>query len=113
LNAFSTKQDAGWRFLRFMISPEAEAIAAEGGEVVSRASAYGSEYLNSPRAADQKQWAELIRTRGRELQYTPILTTFHQIVGDAFQRMILGNGTPEAAYDEVVKGYEAALAKSR
>ena len=113
LNAFSNKKDAGWRFLRFMISPEAEAIAAEGGEVVSRASAYSADYFKSPAAADQKQWAELIHSRGREVQYTPILTTFHQIVGDAFQRMILGNGTPEAAYDEVVKAYNAALAKSR
>jgi hypothetical protein len=34
-------------------------------------------------------------------------------VGDAFQRMILANGTPETAYDEVVKAYNAALAKSR
>jgi multiple sugar transport system permease protein len=101
------------RFLRFMISPEAQAIAAEGGEVVSRASAYSADYFNSPAAADQKQWAELIRSRGREVQYTPILTTFHQIIGDAFQRMILANGTPEAAYDEVVKAYNAALAKSR
>jgi multiple sugar transport system substrate-binding protein len=47
------------------------------------------------------------------VQYTPILTTFHQIVGDAFQRMILANATPETAYDEVVKAYNAAVAKSR
>ena len=113
LNAFSNKKDAGWRLLRFMISPEAEAIAAEGGEVVSRASAYSADYFKSPAAANQKQWAELIHSRGREVQYTPILTTFHQIVGDAFQRMILANQTPETAYDEVVKAYNTALAKSR
>ena len=71
-----------------MISPEAQAIAAAGGEVVSRASAYSADHFNSPAAADQKQWAALIHSRGREVQYTPILTTFHQIVGDAFQRMI-------------------------
>jgi len=113
LNAFSKNREDGWRLLRFMISPEAEAIAAEGGEVVSRASAYDAPYFSSPQAADQKLWAELIRKRGREVGYTPILTTFHQIVGDAFQRMILANGTPAAAYDEVVKLYGEALAKSR
>jgi len=113
LNTFSKNHEEGWRLLRFMISPEAEAIAAEGGEVVSRASAYDAPYFKSPQAANQKQWAELIHARGREVQYTPILTTFHQIVGDAIQRMILSNGTPEAAYDEVVKLYDAALAKSR
>jgi ABC-type glycerol-3-phosphate transport system substrate-binding protein len=113
LNTFSKNHEEGWRFLRFMISPEAEAIAAEGGEVVSRASAYDAAYFKSPQASDQKQWAELIHARGREVQYTPILTAFHQIVGDAIQRMVLSNATPESAYDEVVKLYDAALAKSR
>jgi ABC-type glycerol-3-phosphate transport system substrate-binding protein len=113
LNAFSTNKEDAWRFLKFMISPEAEAIAAEGGEVVSRASAYSAPYFQTSQAADQKQWAQLIRERGREVRYTAILTTFHQIVGDATQRMILTNGTPEAAYDEVLKNYNAALESSK
>jgi ABC-type glycerol-3-phosphate transport system substrate-binding protein len=96
-----------------MISPEAEAIAAEGGEVVSRRSAYDTPYFKTPKAADQKQWAELIRLRGRQVQYSAILVAFYQTVGDAVQRMVLTSGTPEAAYDEVLKNYNAALASSK
>ena len=113
LNNFSKHREEAWRFLRFMISPEAEAIAAEGGEVVSRVSAYDAPYFKTPKAADQKQWAELIRQRGRQVQYSAILVAFYQIVGDAVQRMVLTNGTPEAAYDEVLKNYNAALANSK
>ena len=97
----------------FMTSPEAQAIAAEGGEVVSRASAYIAPYFKSPQAADQINWAELIKSRGRVVVYTPILTTFHQIVGDAMQRMVLSNRSPESAYEEVVTRYNDALAKTR
>ena len=38
---------------------------------------------------------------------------FHQIVADAFQRMVLRNTTPEDAYQEVVTKYNDALAKAK
>ena len=43
----------------------------------------------------------------------PILSTFHQIVGEAFQKMVLRNETPENAYAEVVKRYDDALIKAQ
>lgn len=113
LNKQSKKQDAAWTFMKFVISPEAQAIAAEGGEVVSRKSAYNSAYLKSDAAKDQKQWADLVSQRGRSVTYSPILSTFHTILGEAFQRMVLRDETPENAYAEVVKRYDEALSKAQ
>ena len=46
------------------------------------------------------------------MSYSIIQSTFHQIVADAFQRMVLRNATPEDAYQEVVTKYNEALAKT-
>jgi ABC-type glycerol-3-phosphate transport system substrate-binding protein len=113
LNKQSKKQDAAWTFMKFVISPEAQAIAAEGGEVVSRKSAYTAPYLQSDVAKNQKQWAELVSQRGRAVSYSPILSTFHTILGEAFQRMMLKDESPENAYAEVVKRYDEALTKAQ
>ena len=95
MNKQSKKQDAAWTFIKFVVSPEAQAIAAEGGEVVSRKSAYSSPYLQSEAAKNQTQWAELVSQRGRTVAYTPILSAFHTIVGEAFQKMVLSEVTRE------------------
>jgi multiple sugar transport system substrate-binding protein len=113
LNKQSKKHDAAWTFMKFVISPEAQAIAAEGGEVVSRKSAYSASYFQSDAAKNQRQWAELVSQRGRTVTYTPILSTFHSILGEAFQRMILRDESPENAYAEVVKRYDDALTKAQ
>lgn len=113
MNKHSKKQEAAWTFMKFVISPEAQAIAAEGGEVVSRKSAYTSAYLQSDAAANQKHWAELISQRGQTVAYSPILSTFHTIIGEAFQRMVLRDESPENAYEEVVKRYDDALTKAQ
>ncbi|MBD3846917.1 sugar ABC transporter substrate-binding protein [Bosea sp. SSUT16] len=113
LNKNSKKQDAAWTFMKFVISPEAQAIAAEGGEVVSRKSTYTAPYLQSEAAANQKRWAELVSQRGQAVSYSPILSTFHTILGEAFQRMVLKDETPENAYAEVVKRYDEALTKAQ
>jgi len=113
LNKQSKNQDAAWNFMKFVISAEGQAIAAEGGEVVSRKSAYKAPYFQTEAAKNQKDWADLIEQRGRVVVYTPILSNFHTIVGEAFQRLILRDETPENAYAEVVKRYDEALAKSK
>jgi ABC-type glycerol-3-phosphate transport system substrate-binding protein len=113
MNKQSKKQDAAWTFMKFMVSPEAQAIAAEGGEVVSRKSAYSAPYFQNEAAKNQAQWAELISQRGRTVAYTPILSTFHTIIGEAFQKMVLRDDSPENAYAEVIRRYDEALSKSR
>ena len=99
--------------MKFVISPEGQAIAAEGGEVVSRKSAYKASYFQTDVAKNQKDWADLIEQRGRVVVYTPLLSNFHTIVGEAFQKLILRDETPDNAYAEVVKRYDEALAKSK
>jgi multiple sugar transport system substrate-binding protein len=47
------------------------------------------------------------------VNYSIIQSTFHQIVADAFQRMVLRNSSPEDAYQEVVTKYNEALAKAK
>jgi multiple sugar transport system substrate-binding protein len=112
INAQSKQKEAAWQFVKFMASPAAQAIAAQGGEVVARASAYNDPYFASPQGRDQRAWAELIKARGRQVNYSIIQTAFHQIVADAFQRMVLRNTTPEEAYQEVVTKYNEAIAKT-
>jgi multiple sugar transport system substrate-binding protein len=113
INTFSKQKDAAWQFVKFMASPAAQAIAAQGGEVVARASAYNDPYFASAQGRDQRAWADLIKARGRQVSYSIIQSTFHQIVADAFQRMVLRNTTPEEAYQEVVAKYNEALAKTQ
>ncbi len=46
------------------------------------------------------------------MTYSVIQSTFNQIAGEAFQRMILRNGTPEAVVTEIKTRYAEALSKS-
>ena len=41
-----------------------------------------------------------------------LTTAFNQVLGDAVQRMILRNTTPEEAYQEIDTRYKEALAKN-
>lgn len=112
INANTANKEAAWKFTRFMGSPEAQAIAAEGGEVVARASVYrNTELFKSPDGQRQLEWAKLIKERGHSVHYSILLTTFHQIIGEATQRMILRNGSVEDARKEIEKNYQDALAK--
>jgi multiple sugar transport system substrate-binding protein len=109
LNAFSKHKEEAWTFMKFMTSPAAQVLQAHGGEVVARASAYKDPFFASPQGRNQREWADLTKKQGRTVKYSMIQSTFHQIVADAFQRMILGNGTPEDAYTEVVSKYKEAI----
>jgi len=113
INGLSKQKEAAWQFVKFMTTPAAQAIAAQGGEVVARASAYTDPYFSSPQGRDQRAWADLVKARGRQVNYSIIQSNFHQIVADAFQRMVLRNTTPEDAYQEVVTKYNEALAKAK
>ncbi len=112
INGNSPRKDAAWEFVKFMTSAQSQAIAGRGGEVVARISAYNDPYFASPDAADQQGWKKLVQERGRIVTYSVIQSTFNQIAGEAFQRMILRNGTPEAVVTEIKTRYAEALSKS-
>ena len=112
INANTPRKDAAWEFVKYMTSPAAQIIAAHGGEVVARASAYNDPYFASPDAADQQGWKQLVQQRGRMVTYSVIQSTFNQIAGEAFQRMILRSGTPESVLTEIKTRYAEALAKA-
>ena len=44
--------------------------------------------------------------------YSVIQSTFNQIAGEAFQRMILRNAAPESVITEIKTRYAEALAKA-
>lgn len=112
VNANSAQKEAAWLFTKFMGSAQAQSISVEGGEVVARASVYEtSPHFKTPDGQRQKEWAKLISQRGRFVSYSVALTSFHQVLGDAVQRMILRNGTAEDALKEIEKGYKEALAR--
>lgn len=109
LNSFSKHKEEGWKFMKFMTSPAAQVLQAKGGEVVARASAYKDPFFTTPEARNQVAWAELTKKRGHTVSYTMIIDAFHQIVANAFERMILRDATPEDAYTEVVTKYNEAI----
>lgn len=111
LNAHSPHKEEAWKLIKFVTSTEGQEIQAEGGEVVARASAYKSAYFSKPEAANQKAWAELVRSKGQVVAYSVALTKFHEIVGEALQRLVLRDGDAETAYDEIVKRYSRELKK--
>ncbi|SDR44742.1 ABC-type glycerol-3-phosphate transport system, substrate-binding protein [Rhizobiales bacterium GAS113] len=112
INANSPRKEAAWEFVKYMTSPAAQILAARGGEVVARASVYNDPYFASPEAADQQGWKQLVQQRGRMVTYSVIQSTFNQIAGEAFQRMILRSGTPESSVTEIKNRYTEALAKA-
>ena len=61
INAKSPRKDAAWEFVKHMTSPAAQIIAARGGEVVARTSAYNDPYFATPEAADQQGWKQLVQ----------------------------------------------------
>jgi ABC-type glycerol-3-phosphate transport system substrate-binding protein len=111
INRHSPRQGAAWELVKFMTSPAAQALAARGGEVVARASAYQDAYFKTADAEDQLGWRALVEKRGRMVNYSLILTTFQQICGEAFQRMILKDLAPASVAQEVRTRYADALAK--
>ena len=112
INANSPRKDAAWEFVKYMTSPAAQMLAARGGEVVARASVYSDPYFASPEAADQQGWKQVVQQRGRMVSYSVIQSTFNQIAGEAFQRMILRNAPPEGVVSEIKTRYAEALAKA-
>jgi len=112
INSNTANREAAWQFAKFMGSPEGQAITAEGGEVVARTSVYNNPYFATPAGLRQKEWSQLVKERGQMVNYSLLTTTFNQILGDAVQRMLLRNGTPEEAYAEIDTKYKEALAKS-
>ena len=112
INSNSPRRSGAWEFVKFMASPAAQAIAARGGEVVARTSAYKDAYFKTPEAEDQLGWKALVETRGRMVNYSIIQTTFNQLCGEAFQRMILRDLAPAAVALEMRTRYADALAKS-
>jgi multiple sugar transport system substrate-binding protein len=112
INANSPRKDAAWEFVKYMASPAAQLLAARGGEVVARASVYSDPYFASPEAADQQGWKQVVQQRGRMVAPSVIQSTFNQIAGEAFQRMILRNAPPESVITEIKTRYAEALAKA-
>lgn len=114
LNANSAQKEAAWKFVKFLGSPEAQSIAAEGGEVVARTSANaGAAYFETPAGQRQKEWAKLVAERGFLPSYPLSLTLFNQVMGEALQRMVLRGSSPEEAYDEIKKRYGDGMAQTR
>jgi len=111
INSHSPRQGGAWELVKFMTSPAAQALAARGGEVVARASAYKDAYFKTADAEDQLGWKALVEKRGRMVNYSIIQTTFNQICGEAFQRMILKDLAPAVVAQEVRTRYADALAK--
>lgn len=112
INGHSTRREAAWEFVKFMSSPAAQAIAARGGEVVARASAYKDAYFKTADAEDQLGWKALVEKRGRMVNYSVLQTQFNQISGEAFQRMILKDLAPASVAQEVRTRYVDALSKA-
>lgn len=110
LNKNSAHKDEAKKLIAFLGSPEAQAIALEGGEVVARASVYkGGPYFETDAGKRQAAWSELIKERGFLPSYPLSLTAYNLALGEALQRMVLRDATPKEAYEEVKSRYQRAM----
>jgi sn-glycerol 3-phosphate transport system substrate-binding protein len=96
------KQQAAWKFIQFLISPEQTAQwSIDTGYIASRKSAYdvqamkdyGAKYPQALVARDQLQYAakELTGHNSAQLQ---------KILGNAVQSVVTGKAQPQAALDD-------------
>jgi multiple sugar transport system substrate-binding protein len=105
INNNSKKKDAAWEFVKFMTSAETQANLARGGEVVSRKSAYTNSYFQQPEAKNLVGWRDLVQQRGQAVAFSVNYAAFGEIVSNALSAMVLQNGSPAAAADEIMKNY--------
>jgi multiple sugar transport system substrate-binding protein len=105
INNNSKKKDAAWEFVKFMTSAETQVNLASGGEVVSRKSAYTNSYFKQPEAKNIVGWKDLIEKRGQVVNYAVQYAAFGEIVSNALSAMVLQNGSPASAADEIMKNY--------
>lgn len=105
INSKSKKKDAAWEFVKFMTSAETQVNLARGGEVVARKSAYSNAYFQKPEAKNVLGWKDLLQQRGEAITYSVHYAEFGEIVSNAISAMILQNGSPAAAADEIMKNY--------
>jgi multiple sugar transport system substrate-binding protein len=112
INSQSTRKDAAWEFIKFMTTPESQALMARGGEVVARKSAYKDPFFATPDAQNQKAWSELVLKRGKPVTYSIFYTYFGDAMSTAFSRMVLEGTTPDAAVDEVLASFAESVKKN-
>ena len=109
INNNSKKKDAAWKFLEFMTSAETQAGLARGGEVVSRKSAYTNPYFEQPEAKNLVGWRDLTQQRGQAVSYSVNYSAFGEIVSNALSGMILEDGSPAQAADDIMKNYADSI----
>lgn len=105
INNNSKKKDAAWEFVKFMTSAETQANLASGGEVVSRKSAYTNSFFQKPEAKNLIGWKDLVQQRGQAVTFSVNYAAFGEIVSNSLSAMILQNGSPGTAADEIMKNY--------
>ncbi|MFE4542250.1 extracellular solute-binding protein [Arthrobacter sp. NPDC056727] len=105
INNNSRKKDAAWEFIKFMTNADTQATLARGGEVVSRKSAYTNSYFKQPEAKNVVAWRDLVQKRGEAVSYSINYPAFGEVVSNAMTAMVLQNGSPQAAADEIMKNY--------
>jgi len=99
--------DEAARFIRFMMSKEAQLNIAQGGELPTRLEAYDDPWFEQPEASAVVAWKDYITKHGVVSNYPDNFVELSQLMAQAAQQVILNDVSPEDAFDSVTKQYQA------
>jgi multiple sugar transport system substrate-binding protein len=103
----SKHPDAGWEYIKYYISPEAQEINARvAGSIPSRKSSLERPFFQTKEAAYMRWWMDYTSERGEIIINVPTFTQLNETMVDALQQVL---GSPSAnvkqVLDEAVKRY--------
>lgn len=112
ISSVSKNPDGAWKFLEYMISPEAQLINARvAGELPSRKSTYNDPWFKTEDAIHMKIWKDYIKNYGRGFKYPEKYTQMAEGWGDAIQKAILEDADIKQVLDEAAQNYNKLLEK--
>lgn len=99
-------KEAAWEFLRFMVSDEAQMAMAESGVIPVTPSAAAS-----PAVQEVDYYADYVQQLATAMPRTPVptWTQIDDILGTAFESVMRGQASAQAALDEAAAAVDALL----
>ncbi len=97
----SKAPEAAWRFIEYMISPEAQLISARvGGSLPVRNSVFTDPWFKTPAAGELVRWRDYIEAKGRPFLVSTLSDYMNDSLGLAYEEILTGRAEPQAALDQ-------------
>lgn len=103
----SKHPDAGWEYIKYYISPEAQEINARvAGSIPSRKSSVERPFFQTKEAAYMRWWMDYASERGEIIINVPTFTQLNESMVDALQQVLSSpSASVKQVLDDAVKRY--------